>query len=142
MPGIGLGTRGQSEVPSYPERAVTTELPSPHSYEPPRLSAPTSGNHTSDIRHDSTSITDICSTQDAWRRAVSVFAPQRTCDRPRPPPRIRRVVMDTAESIRLAIAGDTQGLRRLFEQGLARSDDVSQSRGFTLIRVSPKVPDI
>lgn len=46
-------------------------------------------------------------------------------------------VPDTAQSIRFAMHGDIDGLIRLFRQGLASPWDMSTSRGFSLVRVSP-----
>lgn len=47
----------------------------------------------------------------------------------------RRMVSDAAQSIRLAIIGDIDGLKYLFGKGLASPLDVSHSREFTLVRV-------
>lgn len=49
---------------------------------------------------------------------------------------VERRVPDTAESIRYAMEGDIDGLKRLFCEGLASPRDLSDSRGFSLIRVS------
>ncbi len=49
---------------------------------------------------------------------------------------IRRVP-DTAQSISFAMNGDIEGLRHLFSQGMASPRDVSDSRGYSLVRVSP-----
>lgn len=51
-----------------------------------------------------------------------------------------RRVPDTAHSIWLAIKGDIIGLSHLFDQGLASPTDVSNSRGFSLVRVSVSTP--
>lgn len=45
-------------------------------------------------------------------------------------------VPDTAKSIAFALKGDIDGLKYLFSRGLASPSDVSDSRGFSLIRVS------
>ena len=44
-------------------------------------------------------------------------------------------VPDTAQSIAFALKGDIDGLKYLFSRGLASPSDVSDSRGFSLIRV-------
>lgn len=46
-----------------------------------------------------------------------------------------RRVSDTARSITFALKGNIDGLRDLFNQGLASPWDVSDSRGFSLMRV-------
>ena len=47
-----------------------------------------------------------------------------------------RRVADNSQSISFAMQGNTDGLRYLFGMGLASPRDVSDSRGFTLMRVS------
>ena len=47
-----------------------------------------------------------------------------------------RRVPDDSQSISFAMQGNIDGLRYLFSQGLAGPRDVSDSRGFTLMRVS------
>jgi hypothetical protein len=49
-------------------------------------------------------------------------------------------VPDTAQSIRFAMKGDIDGLMYLFSQGLASPRDVSNSRGFSLVRVGLTTP--
>lgn len=48
---------------------------------------------------------------------------------------IRRVP-DTAQSVTFALRGDIPGLQDLFAQGLASPKDVSDGRGYSLVRVS------
>jgi hypothetical protein len=48
---------------------------------------------------------------------------------------IRRIP-DSSQSITFAMKGDIEGLKYLFSQGLALPTDVSDSRGFSLVRVS------
>ena len=45
-----------------------------------------------------------------------------------------RRVPDTSQSIAFAMQGNIEGLKHLFAQGLARPRDVSDSRGYTLMR--------
>lgn len=47
-----------------------------------------------------------------------------------------RRVPDTSQSITFAMQGNIEGLKYLFSQGLASPRDVSDSRGFSLMRVS------
>lgn len=47
-----------------------------------------------------------------------------------------RRVADDSQSISFAMQGNIDGLKYLFSQGLAGPRDVSDSRGFTLMRVS------
>ena len=47
-----------------------------------------------------------------------------------------RRVADNSQSINFAMKGDIDGLKYLFSQGLAGPRDVSDSRGYTLMRVS------
>ena len=47
-----------------------------------------------------------------------------------------RRIPDDSQSISFAMQGDIDGLKYLFSQGLANPRDVSNSRGFTLLRVS------
>ena len=50
-----------------------------------------------------------------------------------------RRVPDTSQSVEFALRGDIAGLKHLFAHGLASPRDVSDSRGFTLLRVSFKL---
>lgn len=47
-----------------------------------------------------------------------------------------RRIPDDSQSISFAMQGNIDGLKHLFSQGLLGSRDVSESRGFTLMRVS------
>jgi hypothetical protein len=49
-------------------------------------------------------------------------------------------VPDTAQSIQFAMEGNIDGLKSLFSQGLASPRDVSNSRGFSLMRVGLTTP--
>lgn len=49
----------------------------------------------------------------------------------------RPKVSSTARSIKFAIEGNITGLQQLFSQRLASPRDVSEPRGFSLVRVSP-----
>jgi hypothetical protein len=48
---------------------------------------------------------------------------------------VRRKVADTAKSIWFAMKGDIDGLKRLFSEGLASPEEVSNSRGLSLLGV-------
>lgn len=47
-----------------------------------------------------------------------------------------RRVPDSAQCVKFALAGDTEGLKALFRHGMASPKDVSSTRGYTLLRVS------
>ncbi|KAF2261005.1 ankyrin [Lojkania enalia] len=47
-----------------------------------------------------------------------------------------RRIPDSSQSITFAMKGDIQGLRHLFTQGLAHPRDISDSRGYSLLRAS------
>lgn len=47
-----------------------------------------------------------------------------------------RRVSDASQSIAFAMQGNIEGLKYLFDQGLASPRDVSNSRGYSLVRVS------
>lgn len=64
---------------------------------------------------------------------ISIPGPQRQL-----PPHTK--VPDTAKSISFAINGDIDGLRYLFTEGFASPRDVSNSRGFSLMRVGHFTP--
>ena len=53
---------------------------------------------------------------------------------------MRRRVPDTAQSISFALKGNIAGLKYLCSQGLASPRDVSDSRGFSLMRVGIDTP--
>ena len=47
-----------------------------------------------------------------------------------------RRVPDSAQCVKYALGGDIEGLKGLFQQGMASPKDVSSTRGYSLLRVS------
>lgn len=47
-----------------------------------------------------------------------------------------RRVPDSALCVKFALEGDIDGLKKLFQHGMASSKDVSSTRGYSLLRVS------
>lgn len=47
-----------------------------------------------------------------------------------------RRVPDSAQCVNFALAGNIQGLKELFKNGMASPQDVSSTRGYSLLRVS------